>query len=270
MPELAEVEFERRRWDEAIGRRVLAVEVNPRAQVFRGFDARELVPALTGARLLSSEAKGKQMCFRFERGTWIGLHLGMSGSLRVEAKDFRGETHDHLILRLRDRALVFRDPRRFGRVRFERTKEEPTWWASLPLEVLSPRFTVEHVTAFLTRRGRSPIKAVLLMQAAFPGVGNWMADEILWRAEIHPARAAGSLSSAELRRLHRELRFVSRGALRSVGRHGGDLPRGWLFWERWRDGGACPATGVALVRETIGGRTTCWSPGRQALPVVKK
>jgi formamidopyrimidine-DNA glycosylase len=120
--------------------------------------------------------------------------------------------------------------------------------------------------AFLRRRARSPLKAVLLDQDRFPGIGNWMADEVLWRAGLHPRRKAGELDPRESHRLYRELRFVARGALRSIGAEGRRLPRGWLFHDRWEDGHACPRTGVPLVRETVGGRTTCWSPGRQVLP----
>jgi len=91
-----------------------------------------------------------------------------------------------------------------------------------------------------------------------------MADEILWRAGIHPARRAGELSAGERRRLHRETRWVCRRVLETVGVDWSSPPKTWLFPHRWRDGGTCPRTGVALVRETIGGRTTCWSPGRQS------
>ncbi|MFN8549340.1 MAG: hypothetical protein U0527_15545 [Candidatus Eisenbacteria bacterium] len=102
-------------------------------------------------------------------------------------------------------------------MRFARGKEEPAWWSSLPPSLLSPSFTRRTVDQILERRARSPIKAVLLQQDSFPGVGNWMADEILWRAGIHPARGRAT-QRARARALRREVRFV-RGALRSVGRY---------------------------------------------------
>jgi formamidopyrimidine-DNA glycosylase len=139
--------------------------------------------------------------------------------------------------------------------------------------VLSEEFSLDAVAAFLRRRARAPIKAVLLMQERFPGIGNWMADEILWRAAIHPAQPAGTLRPAEVRVLWRECRQVARRALTTIAGRGDDLPRdlneripdAWLFKHRWRDGGRCPRTRVPLQRDTIGGRTTCWSPGRQRL-----
>ena len=111
------------------------------------------------------------------------------------------------------------------------------------------------------------------MQERFPGIGNWMADEILWRAAIHPRRLAGSLSVAETRGLYRECRKVCRRALETIAGKGrrappslnAHIPRTWLFWHRWEDGGRCPRSKKLLVREEIGGRTTCWSPGRQKM-----
>lgn len=272
MPELAEVEFFRKRWHQAAaGRRIAAVRLHPRAKIFRGTDAAALSPALTSATLLSSAAAAKQMLFRFTGDVWLGLHLGMSGDLHVEAANHPAAKHDHLILDTADAALVFSDPRMFGRVQFHRGAEAPDWWSGIAPAILSPAFTADAVAEFLRRRGKAPIKAVLLMQERFPGVGNWMADEILWRAAIHPRRAAGSLDPAEVRTLWRECRRVCRLALDTIAGRGDALPpdlnahipRTWLFWHRWEDGGRCPRTDTALVREEIGGRTTCWSPGRQ-------
>jgi formamidopyrimidine-DNA glycosylase len=273
MPELAEVEFYRRRWAEGHGAKVTRVLLHERAKVFRGSDPAKIVRALTGATLTDSETAAKQMLFHFRGGSWLGMHLGMSGELRVEPPDYVPAKHDHLVLVQRERQLVFNDPRMFGAVLFHHGKTAPAWWTRIAPPILSPSFTLAAVRDFLARRRRAPIKAVLLMQERFPGIGNWMADEILWRAALHPARLAGSLSEDEIRALHRECRTVCRMALRKIAGVGGKLPpdlnvhipKSWLFWHRWEDGGRCPRTGVPLVREEIGGRTTCWSPGRQQL-----
>jgi formamidopyrimidine-DNA glycosylase len=218
------------------------------------------------------------MCFRFSGDAWLGVHLGMSGELRVERADYAPARHDHLVLFTRAHALVFTDPRMFGGVDLHVGAAPPAWWTRIAPALLSEAFTVDAVTAFLRRRARAPIKAVLLMQERFPGVGNWMADEILWRAAIHPRRLAGSLAAAEVRALWRECRRVARLALTTIaGRRAHDLPPDlnvripdtWLFLHRWEDGGRCPRTGVPLVREEIGGRTTCWSPGRQRINAVR-
>lgn len=272
MPELAEVDYFRKQWNPGLGHRIDEVLLHPKARIFRGTDTAQLVRSLTGATLQRSEARGKQMLFVAKRkgqGTkdqsWLGLHLGMTGKLRIESTGFQPTRHDHLVLHQAKHALVFQDARLFGRVLFTEGPDVPTWWAKLPPDLLSPAFTVKALDKFLKRRARAPIKAVLLMQERFPGIGNWMADEILWRAAIHPKQPAGSLTAAQTRALYREIRTVCREALRIIGKDWSDPPDSWLFNHRWEKGGTCPRTGAKLQHATIGGRTTCWSPGRQKL-----
>tara|TARA_B100001123_G_scaffold228141_1_gene256640 strand:+ start:2130 stop:2984 length:855 start_codon:yes stop_codon:yes gene_type:complete len=266
MPELAEVEFARKSWNPGLGSVVERVESKAASRVYRDLDPASVVRGLKGATLDSSATHGKKTLFRFSGDRWLGIHLGMTGSLRVEAEDCPKAKHDALVLRQVGRSLVFRDPRQFGRVLFHRGKENPDWWSDLPPEVTSDAFTFELVKAILKRRGRAPVKAVLLMQDFFPGIGNWMVDEILWRARIHPAHLAGKLSPVKQKALWRETRFVAEGALATVGRRGGDPPEGWLFHARWKDGGKCPSTGHSLKRAEIAGRTTCWCPSIQRAP----
>ncbi len=275
MPELAEVEFYRKRWDLAArGERVAHVHVHADRKVFRGTDVLQLAVALKGKRFQASEARAKQMLFRFSGDIWLGLHLGMSGELAVAAPGYQPGKHDHLVIRTARHTLVFTDPRMFGRVQFHTGRTAPSWWTKIAPDILSADFTVAALAAFLARRRRAPIKAVLLMQERFPGIGNWMADEILWRAALHPRRQAGSLTSTEIRTLWRECRRVSRQALDAIAGRGKSLPpdlnvnipRTWLFKHRWRPGGKDPLLGTPLAHATIGGRTTCWSPVRQRLP----
>jgi formamidopyrimidine-DNA glycosylase len=231
----------------------------------RGTDSEALRQSLTGSVLLSSEAHGKQMFFRFSQNGWLGLHLGMTGRLLIQAPGAVAGRHDHLVLRQRTQSLVFNDPRQFGRVRFHAGDTAPSWRANLPPPILSAQFTRDAMEYFLRRHGRQPLKAVLLMQDGFPGVGNWMADEILWRAALHPPRRADQLNPDQTQRLYRQVRFVCRGAMRTVGAglgsrgaDFGDPPANWLFHQRWRKGGECPRDGSILLRAEIGGRTTCW------------
>jgi formamidopyrimidine-DNA glycosylase len=270
MPELAEVDYIRKQWNPGLSHHIEEVAIHDKKRIFRGIDPKQFAKALTGATLERSEARGKQMLFvAKKRGekteTWLGLHLGMTGNLSVEPADYAAGKHDHLVLRQANHALVFHDPRMFGRVLFAESSEAPKWWARLPPELLSTDFRLKDLGAFLKRRARAPIKAVLLMQERFPGIGNWMADEILWRAGIHPAQPAGSLDCPEAKMLYREIRWVCRESLRIIGKDYSDPPDSWLFNHRWQKGGTCPRTGAKLQHATIGGRTTCWSPGRQKL-----
>jgi formamidopyrimidine-DNA glycosylase len=258
MPELAEVEFYRRQWDPGLGQRIARVQLHARKRIFRGSNSRALAGELTGSRYLRSFAWGKQMLFEFSGGNWIGIHLGMTGKLRVEPPGFGPENHDHLVLHQAKRALVFRDARLFGRVRFHHGESAPPWWRAGGPEIVSAQFDRKFLEEFLSRHRRAPIKAVLLLQPGFAGIGNWMADEILWRARIIPLTAAGVLTAAQRTRLFRETQFVASEALRIVSPDFGDLPRDWLIHQKWKRDGVCPRHGTPLRKAMIGGRTTAW------------
>jgi formamidopyrimidine-DNA glycosylase len=260
MPELAEVEYFRKRWDAGLGQEVTGVRLHAEKRIFRGTDVRALRRRLAGQRLVGSQARGKQMLFRFAGENWLGIHLGMSGNLRTEAPDFRPEKHDHLVLQQEKQTLVFRDARQFGRVRFHHGKDTPEWWATGAAEIQSSQFSEEAMRDFVSRHARAPIKAVLLLQRGFPGIGNWMADEILWRAQIAPQRKTGALRPKEIHELWRNVRFVARASLRTIGRDNSDPPKTWLLHARWKKDGKCPRHGTPLRRATIGGRTTAWCP----------
>jgi formamidopyrimidine-DNA glycosylase len=264
MPELAEVEYYRKQWDPGIGEKVQRVLLHEN-RIFRGSDTPLLVKTVTGSVVRHSETHGKQMLFRFSKDAWVGLHLGMTGELRVEAVNYEPQKHDHFVLQQARRSLVFTDPRQFGRIRFHHGKVAPAWWDELPVSVLSAEFTIEHMRTFLVRHGKAPVKAVLLSQEGFPGVGNWMADEILWQSKIHPSRKPINFTPAELKRLHAAVRLVCTEAMRIVGKDWGDLPKTWLFKYRWKRGGQCPREKTPLQHATIGGRTTCWCPHCQKL-----
>jgi formamidopyrimidine-DNA glycosylase len=106
------------------------------------------------------------------------------------------------------------------------------------------------------RAAAAPLKARLLDQERLAGVGNLLADEILWRAGLDPERRT-PLSDAELRVLHRALRATLRQLGGRGGSHMGEL------MEQRHAGGRCPKDGTELRRATVGGRTTYWCPAHQ-------
>jgi formamidopyrimidine-DNA glycosylase len=259
MPELAEVEYYRKQWDPGLNRKVVRVLLHADKRPFRGTDTELIEKHLPGCALLSSEARAKQMLFRFSKGRWLGIHLGMTGKLST-SKDLSTppEKHDHLVIEQKGLRLIFNDMRQFGRVLYHEGTEPPEWWVSISPAVTSDEFTLAYMTEFLERHGRIPIKGALLLQSGFPGVGNWMADEILWRARINPKTPAGKVK--KLKQLWETVRFVCSEALQKVGADFSDPPEGWLFHERWKRAGICPLHKSPLKRSTIAGRTTAWCP----------
>ena len=287
MPELAEVEFSRKQWDPAIGQLVRLIHLPPTARVFRDADPGTIASALPGARFEASVAHGKQLLFRFSGNRFLGLHLGMAGKLLTAAPEIVPSRHEHLVLVLESTALVFSDYRMFGKVVYwgqaptGKSKRQasmdkgqaltncsplPPWWRDLPPQPQDPGFDQQRLREILKRRRRTPLKALLLVQDCFPGIGNWMADEILWRARIHPAAKADFLSPAKRKQLFNHLKAVCEDALQVIGTDWGDPPDDWLFNHRWKPGGTCPVSGKPLERITVGGRTTCFSPAIQRVP----
>ncbi len=269
MPELAEVEFFRKQWNPGLRERILAVQLNSSKRIFRGTDAKLIEKILAGAIFAESFAHGKQMLFRFGADGWLGLHLGMTGKLRTENAAYTPLKHDHVVLRQKTYALVFSDPRLFGRVLFHHGLEKPVWWTKLPASISSPSFTFDRFKTFLQQHGRAPIKAVLLLQNGFPGIGNWMADEILWQAKIHPRTAAGRIDEDKLKSAFQKTRFVAQRAIEIIGHDFSDPPKSWLFQHRWKKRGACPRCAATLEHATIGGRTTCWCPECQGADAIQ-
>jgi len=138
--------------------------------------------------------------------------------------------------------LRVRDPRRLGGVVLDPDES-----------ALGPdALTIKAAQLRLALQSTAPLKARLLDQSRVAGIGNLLADEILWRASLDPARPAGSLSEAELRRLHRHLRATLDELVVRGGSHTGDLMASRV------PGGTCPRDGAPLQRRTVGGRTT-WS-----------
>jgi formamidopyrimidine-DNA glycosylase len=260
MPELAEVEWFRKQWDVDRGAEIVDLSLHARNRVFRGENVQELRRRLIGEKFLSSHARGKRMLFKFSGDNWLGIHLGMTGKIRVESSNYRPAKHDHLVLFQRERRLVFTDSRQFGRVRFHHGAEEPDWWKSPAPEIVSREFDQRFFDLFLDRHRKAPIKAVLLMQYGFPGIGNWMADEILWRTKVLPSKRTGKLSARERAAIFRATKFVVKRSLETLGKDFSDPPRNWLIHQKWKRDGICPIHRTPLRHAMIGGRTTAWCP----------
>lgn len=258
MPELAEVFYYAQRWATGYGSRVVDVAVHEKSRVFRECDVAALQRGLTGAKLKASRTHGKQMLFEFSGGRWLGVHLGMTGELSIKPVPYAPAKHDHLVLRTKSQALVFNDPRQFGRISYNEGKSPPAWWCELPPQPMDDGFTLELINCILQRHSRQPLKALLLDQRYFPGIGNWMADEVMWQLKLPPHIAAGSLTHKQSRELWRTVRKICEVALKTIGVDWRDPPKSWLFIHRWKRDNNCPRCGTKLKHESLRGRTACW------------
>jgi len=209
MPELPEVETVRRGLEPAlVGARFAKVEAR-RGDLRTPFPPR-FAERLTGRRVLELTRRAKYLLAGLDNGETLVMHLGMSGSFRVERGDrlvvppFHHErpklaAHDHVVFDLDSGArVIFNDPRRFGAmdlVKSEGIDGRPPF-AELGVEPLSAEFDAAKLAA-LFAGARAPIKTALLDQKRIAGLGNIYACEALWRARLRPTRAASLLADAK-------------------------------------------------------------------------
>jgi formamidopyrimidine-DNA glycosylase len=264
MPELPEVETTVRGLARVLqGRRIARLEA-------RRPDLRRALPPdlgqwLTGARVTGLRRRAKYGLIDTDRDDTLVFHLGMSGRWRVDPTEI--EKHDHFIIETDEgKRLALNDPRRFGSLDLLRTDELEEW---PPFKALGPE-PLDLDARQLQRRlaGRSAaIKLLLLDQRIVAGLGNIYVCEALFRAGIHPARAAGSVSLQRLKRLVPAIHDVLAEAIEAGGSTLRDFasPDGELgyFSKRFvvydREGQPCTCGGT-VKRIVQGGRSTFYCP----------
>src|SRR4249919_2849493 len=238
MPELPEVETARSLIaDQALHRRIVDVDDSD-SYVGRPHSPGELRNALTGRSLTAAHRRGKTIWLETSgiddavapSGPELGIHLGMSGRIVVTGPDgTMAEGGDPYRYGTRPRkaewsrftvtfadggSLVLLDPRRLGRVRL-----------NPDIGALGPdaaQVTPAEFRALITK-GTIAVKARLLDQSVIAGVGNLLADEILWQARISPRRPSGDLSCTELMILHEAVQDAVRSAIDKGGSHTGTM-----------------------------------------------
>jgi formamidopyrimidine-DNA glycosylase len=269
MPELPEVEtIARQLKDLIVGRRVAGFE-SMWHRVTEPLPAKHFATRLLGREITGVGRRGKFVVLELDGGEALIVSLRMTGRLLFT---------DGALLR-------FADTRKFGRMAIVDRAElvengarprrvgEPLHRV-LGIEPLTSRFTTRWLQGLLARRGRAAIKPLLLDQRAIAGIGNIYAIEALWRARIHPLRAAGSLRPDEVARLREAIRFVLRKGIRFGGAsrrdyrdaRGGEGRMQQEFKVYDRAGEPCPRCGRAIVRTVVGGRGTFHCPHCQREP----
>jgi formamidopyrimidine-DNA glycosylase len=273
MPELPEVESARAVIDRAALHQVITDVDDSDSYVCRPHKPGEIRAALLGRQLTAAHRRGKSMwCDTSPAegdqdgppGPVLGIHLGMSGKIviadghgrEIDGGDYweRGRApgdyrHARFAIRFDGGgSLLLVDPRRLGRVRL-----------NPPVEALGPDAALITPAQFRAAfaRGTAPVKARLLDQEAIAGIGNLLADQILWQAKIHPARPVGELTGPDTTRLLRALRRTVASAIGNGGVHTLSM----IPFRRPE--AACPRCGTLMAHGTIGGRTTWWCPREQ-------
>ena len=215
MPELPEVETTRRGLAPILkGRGVADIVVRDRR--LRWPVPGNLGSRFAGQRITAVGRRGKYLLIATDQRTLI-IHLGMSGSLKVVPEDRALEPHDHLDVVLDDgRRLRFNDPRRFGSVHHSKDPARHRLLRDLGPEPLEAAFNVDYLAAVSAGR-RIAVKQHIMNARVVVGVGNIYANEALFRAGIHPARAAGRISRRRLPPLVQGIKDVLSQAIEEGG-----------------------------------------------------
>lgn len=200
------------------------------------------------------------------------VHLGMTGQLTVRPKAMPSALHTHVWFALdNDRELRYTDPRRFGRMALVPESGSDRLLGQLGLDALEASED-EFRSRLAGRRAR--IKALLLDQRVFRGMGNIYTDESLWRARIHPARLGAALKQDALARLYRAVQKVLREAIRLGGSSISDYvnaegaPGEFQLRHRvyQREGKKCSRCGALIRRMMVAGRSSYFCPECQRAP----
>ncbi|KAJ6569659.1 AtMMH-1 [Mycena capillaripes] len=291
MPELPEVDKAKNLINKiAVGKIIEKVETVEDTIVFTGTTHDDFAKELTGRTVESAGRYGKVFYINLSgSGKMPVLHFGMTGMLQVkgELASYYKETPKtastdwpprfmKFILHLLDSGtgvkteLAFLDARRLGRIRLcESPLAEPPI-SELGFDPILSMPTIEEFKPLVLKRS-CPIKALLLDQSFSAGVGNWVADEILYNARLHPEQRCNTLTDEQLIALHYQTSNVCETAV-SVDADDSKFPENWLFKHRWGKGKKAahtlklPSGEPATIKWiTVGGRTSAFVAELQIL-----
>ncbi len=264
MPELPEVETERRRLAEAIaGRKIVSARVDD-ARLTRPDDPAAVAAMLAGDRVDAVERRGKYIVVRLQSGNTLLVHLRMTGGFRYEPA-----THERAVLELSGGVRVaYRDTRRFGTWLLVESEEASRILAvKNGPEPLERGFTTAFLAGRLARR-TAPLKAAILDQRTVTGLGNIYADEALWHSRLHPQRPAGELTIDEVASLRDAIRKALKLGIKRGGATlydqayaGGAMQHEFRVYGR--AGEPCERCGAPIAKTVVGGRGTSFCPDCQ-------
>jgi len=282
MPELPEVETMVRGLKPVMAGKMLAGIQVLDPKMLMGCTPEELAERLANACVESIRRRGKWVVFRFrEPEGYIVIEPRMTGGFWLIPPE--RPDHVRLIFKLKGRRdpVWFCDTRRLGKIRwFENLDDaEAAFRRSHGPDALE--ITLPELVERLGKTGRA-VKPALMDQKLLAGIGNIYADEVLFRAGIHPSRIASGLKRAEIERLHPLIGEVLHEAIRAegssfdagyrtvLGLEGGFLAQNAVYG---RGGQPCPTCGSAIEKTKIAGligRPTHFCPRCQPLRGKKR
>ncbi|GAB4850062.1 Formamidopyrimidine-DNA glycosylase [Ancistrocladus abbreviatus] len=282
MPELTEVEAARRAIeDHCVGKKIVKSIVANDSKVIDRVSASDFEAALLNKTIVAAHRKGKNMWLQLDCPPFPSFQFGMAGAIYIKgvavAKYKRSAVKDtddwpskysKVFIELNDGLeLSFTDKRRFAKVRLLDDPASVPPISELGPDALLALMTVDELYNALSKK-RIGIKALLLDQGFISGIGNWIADEVLYQAKIHPLQTASSLSKESCASLQRCIKEVIQYAVQ-VDDDSSRFPIDWLFHFRWgKKQGMVNGKRIEFI--TAGGRTTAYVPELQKVSGAQK
>jgi formamidopyrimidine-DNA glycosylase len=262
MPELPEVEGYRR-YLEATCLHQLVSDLDVEDTKLLTTPLPLLLEALRGVSFTGTRRVGKNLFVLTDRpGVILHLHFGMTGDLEYYHQSLDRPRHARIVLSFRSGYnLGFICPRKFERMGV--IPDIQTYLRDKKIGKDALDMTVEDFAIVLANR-KTPIKSALLDQQVAAGVGNWIADELLFQAGIHPEKPANQLTEREVQALHAATQEVLRTAIEKEARYA-DFPTTYLIHARGWDTSPypdttrhlhCPHCQDRIVQIRVGGRST--------------
>ncbi|KAK0120035.1 hypothetical protein ONS95_011449 [Cadophora gregata] len=290
MPEIAEVaRIVHHLKKSLVGKTLSVVKAQDDANVFGkvGTSATEFQTSLTGKKVLDAGQQGKYFWMIMSSPPHPVFHFGMTGWFHI-----RGEQTAYYRPKETDKEEVwppkfwkfaletdsepkveaaFTDARRFARIRLvdcaaEDIRNTSPLKENGPDPVIDKDILTEEWLLEKMKKRHVPVKAFMLDQANISGIGNWVGDEIMYHAKLHPEQYTDTFSADQIKQLHTSMLYVCQTAVDHLA-DSSKFPEEWLFKHRWGKGKKDAATtlpnGAKLTFLTVGGRTSCVVPSIQ-------
>lgn len=271
MPELPEVEM-RRLYLEATSfdQPIDTITVEDKKLLTSDFNA--LLEGLHGRQFKSTQRVGKNLFINTDDPSVIvRMHFGMTGDLVYYHNSIDRPKHARIVFFFKNGfCLGFVCPRKFERVGLVANVDEYLKLKKIAPDALS--IDVPTLTGKLRKR-RSPVKPVLLDQSTTAGLGNWIVDEVLFQAKVHPSSVSADLTDNQIDVIHEAIHFVLETAIVKEANYR-DFPTSFLIHARQWDVSPyedleaykfCPRCGTEIGIIEVGGRTTYYCPKEQVL-----
>eukprot|EP01130_Rhizamoeba_saxonica_P005692 TRINITY_DN2262_c0_g1_i1.p1 TRINITY_DN2262_c0_g1~~TRINITY_DN2262_c0_g1_i1.p1 ORF type:complete len:405 (-),score=98.86 TRINITY_DN2262_c0_g1_i1:98-1273(-) len=289
MPELPAVEKWRKKFhDNAVGKKIVDVETQQDTKLYKNVAHDAFGSEITGKTITDTGRKGKHMWFDTDDDTcFVALHFGMTGKLKYKSEEESDEVIEQeygkneekqwppnnykFILKLEGgEEIAYTTVRRLGQIRLFNThplENKPI--SEQGFDPYQEELDPEKIHDTIKGR-RIPIKNLLLDQTVFAGVGNWIADETLYRSQIHPHRYTHTITVEESASICQNLSAIIKMATET---HRSQFPKNMLLFQRERTGEnktSMEVDGMPIEFDKISSRTCVFCPSLQKLDPVSQ